>query len=89
VLAASFEIGARQVIKQNVETSVEQRLPSGDQMLAQGVLVPHDPVQTAVEPILLGHLKLALEQLVHGTVHEPAAVNRKLAPRRTQTIDSK
>jgi hypothetical protein len=58
-------------------------------MFAQGVLVLDDPVQAAIQSILLGHLELALEQFVHRGVHEPPAMHRELAPRRAQPVDGK
>jgi hypothetical protein len=45
------------------------------------------PVQAAVQTVLLGHGKIAVQQLVHRAAQKPMAMHGKLAARLAQPID--
>jgi hypothetical protein len=62
------------------------RLPPCAKELAQRVLVRHDPIEAAIEPVLAGHGKIHLQQLIHRAAQKPLAMNPQLAARIDQTV---
>jgi hypothetical protein len=81
-----LEVGAGQIIEQNVELDTEQRSPALHQMGKQGVLVLQQPVMAGIKLVRLGQTKVAAQDIGHGALAEPVAVQFPLAARRNQAI---
>jgi hypothetical protein len=77
--SVDLEIGTGQIIEQNVKADVEQVAPAGDQMREQRVLVRQQPVVTGKELVRLGQAKIAAQQVGHGTVAKPCAMQLPFA----------
>jgi AcrB/AcrD/AcrF family protein len=87
LLDFAFKVGARQIVKQNIEAGTEEIFPASSQMYFQGFLVLDYPVQRAIESILFSHLLVTVEQSRHRCLWKPLLVNRKLAARCNESID--
>jgi hypothetical protein len=74
-----FEIGAGQVIEQHLEGCPKQIGPALAQMREQRLFVRQQPVQAAVERILLGQAFVGAEQVRHRTLFEPLPVQAPFA----------
>ncbi len=81
-----LEIGAGQIIEQHIEAGVEQVAPASDQVREQRVLVLEQPVVTGIELVRLGQTKIAAQQVDHGTVAKPCAMQLPFAARGDQPI---
>ena len=66
-----FEIGAREVVQQNVKAGCEQVLPALTQMAKQLRLVHEQLVEAAIERILLDQCIILPEKVSHGALCEP------------------
>jgi hypothetical protein len=66
-----FEIGARKVIQQDVEAGGEQVLPALTQMTEQFRLVHEQPIEAAIERILLDQRIILPEKISHRALREP------------------
>ena len=87
LLHLPFEVRAGQIVEQHFEVGTEQIGPLLLQPNEQLLLVLQHPIQTAIQPVLLGHREVRLQQLVHRAVDEPLPMHAKLAARIEQTID--
>ncbi len=87
LLAQSLEIGAGQIVQQHVKGRVEQRLPLLGDELTEGIFVPEDAVQAAIQPVLARDGKVHLQQFIHRAVQEPLAMNEQLAAGVDQAVD--
>ena len=56
-------------------------------MLFQGGLVGEQPVQAAIEPVLVGHARVGVEQHVHGALGKPFFVDEEFAARGEEAVD--
>ena len=81
-----LEIGAGQIVEQNVEAGVEQVLPACDQMIEQRLLVLEQPVVTAIELVDLGQAEICAQEIGKRGALEPFPVQPPLAQRRQQPI---
>mgnify|MGYP000661908548 CR=1 FL=1 len=86
-LDVALKISAGQIVEQQIEGRAEEILPLLREVLFQGGLVRGDPIQAAIEPILLGHARVGVEQQVHGGLRKPFFVDGKFAARGDETID--
>src|ERR1035438_246469 len=86
LLHLPFEVGARQVVEKYVKLRAEQVGPLLFQPDKQLPLVLQQAVQTSIQPILLGHREVGLQQLIHRAIHEPLPVHVVLAARIEQAI---
>ena len=86
LLHLAFEVRAGQIVEQHFKVRVEQVGPLLFQPDKQLLFVRQHPIQTAIQPVLLGHGEVRLQQLVHGAVHEPLPVQAKLTAGIEQAI---
>ena len=77
----TFEIGASQIVKQNVKMCGKQILPALSQMLEQLLLMLQQAVQAAIQPVLFRHREIGTQQIGHSGLIEPLAVHLELAAR--------
>jgi hypothetical protein len=82
----ALEIGAGQVVEQDVETRAEQFAPTPLEELEQRVLVFDQPIQTAVQRVLLGQREVRIEQVGHRAAVIPLAVQPPLRARVHQPV---
>ena len=87
LLSLALDVSARQVIEQHIELSVEQIRPALPEMREQLLLMLQDPIQTAIQAILLRYGKILSQQFPHGAAIEPLPMNTKFAARIEQPID--
>ena len=87
LFAQTLEVGARQVIEENVELRVEQRPPLLHQVPVQCILVFDQPIQAAVQPIFAGRREVHAQQFIQGRLQEPLPMNPPFAARSDQPID--
>ncbi len=76
----ALEVGARQVVQQDVAFRAEQRPPAFAEVLEELVLVFAELGETAVERVLRSHALVAPEEVGHSRVAEPFAVHPPFAP---------
>ncbi len=81
-----LEIGAGQIVEQHVEGSVEQIAPTLGQMREQSLLVSDEPVVTGVELVRFREAEVAAEQVRHGAVEEPLAMQPPFAAGRDEPV---
>ena len=83
----ALEIGAGQIVGQEIEGRAEEVLPFLGEVLFQGGLVAEQPVQAAIGPVLVGHARAGVEQHVHAALGEPFFVDEEFAARGEQAVD--
>jgi len=66
-------------VQQHVETDIEQRLPALLQKAEQPLLVGQQLVQAAVQLVALHQAEILAQQVRHGTLFIPVAVQPPLA----------
>lgn len=71
----ALEVGARQVVEDDVEVGAEQVIPHGGQVGLKGLLVFDDVVQATVEAAQFGHVRAAVQQDAHGGPRKPLFVD--------------
>ena len=81
-----LKIGAGQIIEQHIEAGVEQVAPASDQVREQRVLVLEESVMAGVQFMRLGQAKIGAQEIGHGTVAEPVAMQLPLTARCDQPI---
>jgi hypothetical protein len=81
-----LEIGAGQIVEQDVEAFGEQVLPALAQMRKQRRLVVEELVQAAIEGVLLDQRKIRAEQIAHGALLEPQPMQPPFAARVDQPV---
>ena len=69
-LHVALEVGAGQVVQQHVELGIEEFAPAPAQEFVQLILVFDEPIQAAVQRVLLGQREVRVEQVRMG--HEEA-----------------
>ena len=74
----------RQVIEQDVETGLEQRLPAFAQKREKRALVDKQLVQATIQGVAAHHLRRPAQQVPHGAVLVPVPVQPPLAARINQ-----
>jgi len=79
--------GASQIVEQQIEGRAEKILPLLRQVLFEGGLLRRDPIQAAIEPVLLGHARVGVEQQVHRGLRKPFFVDGEFAARSQEPID--
>ena len=85
----ALEIGAGQVVEQNIELRVEQILPPPLEMLEERRLVFHQQIMTFVKLVALGQLaKVGSEQIPHRALLEPLPVQTPFAARIDEPINA-
>lgn len=77
----AFEIRARQIIEQHLETRAEEIAPSLLQVGKKRPLVLKQLVQTAIERVLFHQGKVAPEQIAHRALLKPEPMQAPLAAR--------
>jgi hypothetical protein len=83
----ALEIGAGQVVEQNIEADGEEAVPTLLQHLEERTLVDQQLVQAAVELVDLDHAEVLAQEIAHGTVFEPLAMQPPLAARIEQPVE--
>src|SRR6201997_5360884 len=73
------EIRAGQIIQQDLEIGLEQRLPALPQEAEQLLLVRHQLVQTPVQVVLAGHGEILAQQVADGALRVPLPMQPPLA----------
>lgn len=86
-VGVALEISAGQIVEQQVEGRAEEILPLLGEGLFEGGLVGEQPVQTAIEPVLVGHAGIGVEQHVHGALGKPFFVDEEFAARGEESVD--
>ena len=81
-----FEIGAGQVVEQDVEAGVEEIAPAIDEMGEQRLLVGEQKVMAGVELVGLGEAEVTAEQIGERALAEPLAMQEPLAAGRDQPV---
>jgi len=81
-----FEIGAGQIVEQHVEGGVEQIAPALGQMREQILFVSDKQVVTGIELVRLGEAEVGTQEIRHGAVEEPLAMQPPLASRRNEPV---
>ena len=75
-----------QVVKQDVEARVEQRLPSLPQKREERALVDKQLVQAPIQRVAAHHLRRPAQQIPHGAVLVPVPVQPPVAARLDQLV---
>ena len=75
-----------QVVEQDVEAGIEQRLPTLPQKREERALVDEQLVQAAVQRVAAHHLRRPAQQIPHGAVLVPVPVQPPLAARIDQLV---
>jgi hypothetical protein len=83
----ALEVGAGQVVEQDLVGGVEQGRPAGLEVGKQLGLVREELVEAAVERILPGDPEVLAEEIRHGTPVEPEPVQAPLAAGIEQAVD--
>jgi hypothetical protein len=81
-----LKVSTGQIAEQHSEAGVEQVPPAPDQMRKQGVLVRQQPIVTGVQLVRFGQAEIGAQQIGHGAVAEPLAMQLPLAARGDQPI---
>ena len=81
-----LKVSAGQIVEQHIEAGVEQVPPAPDQMGKQRVLVRRQPVVTGVRLVRFGQTKIGAQEIGHGAVAEPLAMQLPFAARGDQPI---
>jgi hypothetical protein len=86
VRGIDLEIRTGQIVEQHIEVRVEQVTPSRREMREQRVFVRQQNVMAGVELVRLRQSEVGPQQVGHGAVAEPLAMQLPLAARRDQPI---
>jgi hypothetical protein len=81
-----LEIGAGQIVEQQIETGVEQVAPAARQMIEQRLFVRQQMIVAAIELVDLGQAEVSAEKIGERGPFEPFPVQPPLAARRQQPI---
>ncbi len=76
----AFEVGARELVKQDFKFGVEKGFPTLGEMIKEGGFMFEQLVVALVEAVDLGQAKVAAEQVGHRAVFEPVPVKRHSLP---------
>jgi hypothetical protein len=79
-------VGAGQIVKQHIEIRIEQVAPARHQMREQRVFVLQQEVMAGVELVRLSQPEVRPQQVGHGAVAKPIAMQLPLAARRDQPV---
>ena len=83
----ALEIRRSQIVEQHVELRAEEVLPTRLQMFEQRVAVFEQPVQRAIQTILVQHRQVQAQQLIQRGGSPPLAVQTPFAARIQQPIN--
>jgi hypothetical protein len=81
LLSFALEVGAGEIIEQHVEARLKQLLPALPQVFKQGGLMLQNPIQAAIQPVLLRYREAGSQQIPHGALVKPLPVQPKLTAR--------
>ena len=79
IRGVDLEISAGQIVEQHVEIGVEEIAPAPRQMREQRVLVREQQVVADIELVRLGQAEIRSQQIGHGALAEPLAIQPPLA----------
>jgi hypothetical protein len=80
----ALNISAGEIVKQHLETCLKQVLPSLPQMFKQGGLMRQNPIQAAIQSVLLRYREAPSQQIPHGALMKSLPVQAKLTARGDQ-----
>jgi hypothetical protein len=81
-----LEIGAGQVVEQHVERGVEQIAPALGQMREQSLFVSEQQIMAGIEFVRFRKPEVGAEEIGHGAVEEPLAMQPPFAARRDEPV---
>ena len=81
-----LEIRAGQIVEQHVERGVEQIAPALGQVREQSLFVGEQQVVAGIELVSFGEAEVGAEQIGHGAVEEPLAMQPPFAARRDEPV---
>ena len=81
LLSFALEVGAGEIIEQHVEARLKQLLPALPQVFKQGGLMLQNPIQAAIQSVLLRYREARSQQIPHGALVKPMPVQSKLTAR--------
>lgn len=81
-----FEIGAGEVVQEQIEARIEQIPPTIHQVIEQRLLVHEQPVVTVVEGVNVGQCGIGTQQITERAALKPVSMQAPLAARRQKPI---
>lgn len=86
IRGVALEVGAGQVVQQDIERSVEQVAPAANQVIKQRLLVFQQSVMTGVEPVNVHYRAIHAQQICQRATIKPLPVQPPLAARRNPPV---
>ena len=86
IRGVDLEIRAGQIIKQHIEGGVEQIAPTFSQVRKQLLFVSQQQVVTVVELVRFRQAEVGPQEVGHGAIEEPLAMQPPLASRSNQPV---